>query len=209
MHGVAKLSLGCVWLGRLLSVMLGCGFALTSWGNTFTVTNTANSGPGSFNQAITDANTNADLDAINFSISGTPPFTITLTSALPPIINPVVIDATTQPGFASKPVIELNGASTSGIGLRFLVGASTLRGMALGGLHDIVRTDRFGEVIVGPQQDSLFGGVDLRITRQLVVGGEAQYRTINSTPAANSAAASFSEKNLGGTVLRVKLGFRF
>jgi len=54
-----------------------------------------------------------------------------------------------------------------------------------------------------------FGGVDLRITRQLVVGGEAQYRTINSTPAANSAAASFSEKNLGGTVLRVKLGFRF
>ena len=55
----------------------------------------------------------------------------------------------------------------------------------------------------------VFGGVDVRITRQFLVGGEAQYRTINSAPAANSAAASFNEKNLGGAVFRLKLGVRF
>lgn len=54
-----------------------------------------------------------------------------------------------------------------------------------------------------------FGGVDLRIVRQLVVGGEAQYRVINSAPAAYSAAASFNEKNLGGAVFRLRVGLRF
>lgn len=54
-----------------------------------------------------------------------------------------------------------------------------------------------------------FGGVDVRIARQVFGGVEAQYRSINVTPSANSAAASFDEKNLGGTVLRVRLGIRF
>jgi len=54
-----------------------------------------------------------------------------------------------------------------------------------------------------------FGGVDLRLTRMLLAGGEAQYRVVNSSPSANSAAANFSEKNLGGTVFRLKLGLRF
>lgn len=54
-----------------------------------------------------------------------------------------------------------------------------------------------------------FGGVDVRVVRQLVVGGEVQYRSINSNPAANSAAATFNEKNLGGTVFRVRVGLRF
>ena len=55
----------------------------------------------------------------------------------------------------------------------------------------------------------VFGGVDIKLTRLIFAGGEAQYRTINSTPAANSAAASFNEKNLGGTVFRIKVGVRF
>jgi hypothetical protein len=54
-----------------------------------------------------------------------------------------------------------------------------------------------------------FGGVDVRITSQIIAGVEAQYRSINSNPAANSAAATFNENNLGGTALRVRLGFRF
>lgn len=55
----------------------------------------------------------------------------------------------------------------------------------------------------------VFGGVDVKITRQVLAGVEAQYRAINSTPAPNSAAASFNEKNLGGTVLRFRVGLRF
>lgn len=55
----------------------------------------------------------------------------------------------------------------------------------------------------------VFGGADIRIAKQVFGGVEAQYRSINITPAANSAADSFKEKNLGGTVLRVRLGIRF
>jgi titin len=112
--------------------MLIYGFAVSSWGATFTVTTNADSGAGSFRQAILDANANSGTNSIVFQISGTPPFTIALASVLPAITAPVVIDATTQPGFTGKPVIELNGAATGGnAGLRFVAGSSTLRGIVM------------------------------------------------------------------------------
>ena len=132
---VIKISLASAGLGRLLFVLLAAGCAMVGLSSTIVVTNTATSGPGSFQQAILTANTNPGLDTIVFQISGTPPFTIAPTASLPAITDPVVIDATTQPGFAGKPVIELNGAATVGlgqvVGLRFSSGASTLRGMAI------------------------------------------------------------------------------
>jgi len=54
-----------------------------------------------------------------------------------------------------------------------------------------------------------FGGVDVGITRQVFGGIEGQYRSIKITPGANSAPASFNESDLGGAVLRVRVGFRF
>lgn len=114
--------------------MLIYGFGISSWGATFTVTTTADSGAGSFRQAILDANANGGTNSIVFQISGTSPFSIVLASVLPAITAPVVIDATTQPDFAGKPVVELNGASAGGnAGLRFVVGSSssTLRGVAM------------------------------------------------------------------------------
>ena len=98
------------------------------------VTNTANSGAGSFSQAILTANANPGPDTIVFQIAGSPPFSIAPATSLPAITDTVIIDATTQPGFVGQPIIELNGtmAGASG-GLRFDPGSSfsTLRGMAL------------------------------------------------------------------------------
>src|ERR1035437_6715483 len=133
MHGAAKFSLDNGWLGRWLLAALAGGFVLAGWSSTIPVTNIADSGAGSFRQALLTANTNPGLDTITFPISGLGPFTITPTNALPAITDPVVIDATTQTNFTGKPVIELNGVATSGstIGLRFVVGASTLRGIAI------------------------------------------------------------------------------
>jgi parallel beta-helix repeat protein len=118
--------------GRWLAFLAG-GFALAAHGDTIAVTNTNLSGPGSFKQAIITANTNPGPNTIVFNISGTPPFTIAPTNALDAITAPVVIDATTQPGFAGTPVVELNGAATGGgtVGLRFSSGASRLRGLAI------------------------------------------------------------------------------
>ena len=99
---------------------------------TFTVTNTADSGSGSLRQAILDANANSGLDTIAFQIPGAGVRTIAPLSTLPPLTDPVSIDGTTQPGFASLPLIELNGTSAGGnAGLRLLGGGCTVRGLAI------------------------------------------------------------------------------
>ncbi len=73
--------------------------------NTYTVSNTNNSGGGSLRQAILDANSAAGADSIVFNLGvGTP--IINLTSALPAITGPVIISGNT--GGATR--VELNGA---------------------------------------------------------------------------------------------------
>jgi hypothetical protein len=83
--------------------------------NTFTVTNTADSGAGSLRAAILNANAPpVRADTITFNIGGAGVHTIALLSALPTINDAVTIDGTTQPGYAGTPLIELNGAGAAG-----------------------------------------------------------------------------------------------
>ena len=67
--------------------------------DTFTVTNNLDDGAGSLREAITLSNSNAGHDKINFNIpaSDVASRTINLLSELPEIIEPAIIDATTQP----------------------------------------------------------------------------------------------------------------
>ncbi|HEV2945758.1 MAG TPA: hypothetical protein VGX70_00185, partial [Gemmataceae bacterium] len=64
-------------------------------------------------------------------VSGTR--TIAPLSALPTITHPVIIDGTTQPGYAGKPIIELSGASAgAGVtGLTITAGNSTVDGLVI------------------------------------------------------------------------------
>ncbi len=74
---------------------------------TYMVTNTADSGPGSLRQAILDSNAHPFTNTIDFDITGG---TIILPqSPLPPITNPVIIDATTEPGYAGTPLVQITG----------------------------------------------------------------------------------------------------
>ena len=101
---------------------------------TFWVTNTNDAGGGSLRQAILDANAHAGLaDTIMFDIGSAPPHGIALSSALPAITDPVILDATTQPGYAASPVVELNGAAAGvgAAGLRVNAGGTTIRGLAI------------------------------------------------------------------------------
>jgi hypothetical protein len=102
--------------------------------NTFIVTNTNDSGAGSLRQAILDANANPGSDQITFNI-GSGLQTITLTANLPDISGPVVIDATTQPGFAGTPIIELSGVNiptqVSRATLFLTAGNTTVRGLII------------------------------------------------------------------------------
>lgn len=65
--------------------------------------------------AIQEANASSVVDTIHFAIPGAgPPWTISPSSALPTITAGVTIDATTQPGYGSTPVISIDGAGAPG-----------------------------------------------------------------------------------------------
>jgi len=137
--------------GDVLGVDFGFNFS--------TVTNVRDAGQGSLRQVLTNANamSNAGLaqagrtagienaifmigngtsapglrTGLNFFASGAA--TIPLVMALPSITDPIVIDATAQPGYSVTPVVELNGAGTPAAtnGLNISAGASTVRGLAI------------------------------------------------------------------------------
>lgn len=100
--------------------------------DTFIVGNTNQTGAGSLRQAILDANATPGTNVIQFNITNLT-LTITPTNALPDITNPVVMDGTTQPGFSTTPIVELNGAG-AGVttdGLRLLTSNSIIRGLVI------------------------------------------------------------------------------
>jgi uncharacterized repeat protein (TIGR01451 family) len=119
---------------------------------TFTVINTSDSGTGSLRQAILGANGAPGPDIIKFNIPGSGTQTITLATALPTVTAQVMIDGTSQPGFAGTPLIELDGASvTSGVGLHLAGGNTTVKGLVInrfGGIGIHIDTAG-GDVIQG------------------------------------------------------------
>ena len=98
---------------------------------TFTVSNLNDSGPGSLRAAIRAANHDASgtPTKIDFAVQGT----ITLTKALPAIINAVTIDATTAPSYAGSgtPVVEINFNGNSGLMFNAGSAGSQLLGVAV------------------------------------------------------------------------------
>ena len=102
---------------------------------TFTVGNTADSGPGSFRQAIIDSNGRSSRDTIAFNIPGAGPHAIVLQTPLPIINNSVIIDGTTEPDYAvGVPVIELDGSALpDAYGLHITASSSTVRGLVING----------------------------------------------------------------------------
>jgi hypothetical protein len=107
---------------------------------TFTVTSTADDGSaGTLRWALSQVNADPspDTDTIDFDITtGTAPYLITPTSDLPAITHPVIIDGTSQPGYAvGAPVVELNG-SLGGYyssGLVLSASNSTIEGLVITG----------------------------------------------------------------------------
>src|SRR6266446_4509359 len=83
---------------NILPVLATILFVSPAIANTFTVTNTSDSGVGSLRQAILDANASSGPDTIAFNIPGSGVKTITPATTLPAITEQVTIDGYTQPG---------------------------------------------------------------------------------------------------------------
>lgn len=86
----------------------------------------------SLRAAIQTANAKEGPDEIKFNIPGGGTHSISPLTQLPSLSDTATIDATTQPGYAESPLIELRGNSSIG-GIGFVAGSenSILRGMAI------------------------------------------------------------------------------
>jgi len=170
-------------------------------GQTFTVTNTNDSGTGSLRQAILGANANLGLDVIAFNIlawgrqPGTGKHTIQPLTPLPHITDPVIIDGYTQPGAAPATddtpatlLIELDGINVIGLhwdsGLNIdAAGNSTVRGLVINrfgdvGIHiqdqggNIIEGNYIGTDVTGTMNRGNFqGGVRIWDAPNNMIGG--------------------------------------
>jgi CSLREA domain-containing protein len=113
----------------------------TTAGNIYTVNSKADTTDGACNatnctlrEAINAANADAVADEIRFNIPGNAPYTINLAGELFSR-QPVVIDGTTQPGYAGKPIVELR-FSNDNSNLKVIGGNSVIRGLIVNSATD-------------------------------------------------------------------------
>ena len=87
---------------------------------------------GTLRSAITLAN-GSPGSTIDFQIPKSGVQTIAPTSALPQITQPMTIDATSQPGYAGSPLIQINGtgAGTGSDGFDVMASDVTIKGLAI------------------------------------------------------------------------------
>jgi hypothetical protein len=167
----------------LIVALLAMGPASTAYAAGFDVKNTADAGVGSLRQAILDANASPGFDTIKFSIPGAGPHTISLTSSLPAITDPIEINGMSQPGYGGTPVIWLRG---SGRGcLRLIAGSdrSVVQGLAIGrcagagiALEDssrhVIQRNYIG-TFDGATAEPNTKGISIRNSHHNVIGGSS------------------------------------
>ena len=99
--------------------------------STYLVTTTADTGAGSLRQAIMDANNHKGADTIHFAI-GSGSKTIKPSTGLPSLGDGTTLDATSQPGYAGKPLIVIDGANAgSADGLKITGSGVVVRGLVI------------------------------------------------------------------------------
>src|SRR3954471_6974089 len=115
---------------RLALVMAVCLAGVWAHGvgaTVFPVTSAADSGADTLRAAIAAANLNSGADTITFAIPGAGVHNVTLTSgALPTVTGRLLVDGTSQPGYAGKPLVRLhNGTGNATLtGLDIVAGKS-------------------------------------------------------------------------------------
>ena len=165
----------------LLAALTAAPFAAAA---TFTVTTTADTGAGSLRQAILDANAAAGPDTIQFSVVPSGTITIQPASALPQILQEVVIDGTTQPGWIGPPIVELDGTSAGASATGLDIGAPnvTVRGLVINRFQD-------GISVSGTSQNARIVGN--------FIGTDVTGRWTAATPP-SASSSSISQPRLAG-----------
>jgi len=202
----------------------------------FTVTNTGDNGgvdpavgagTGTLRQAIIDSNAaTGHANTIDFSI-GTGGQAIEPSAALPSITQAVTINGESQPGYAGKPIIvldgELAGGGTDGLVFKSTTGKSAVKGLDIylyngSGIYisgsnttisgDDIGTDPSGTVSIGNDGDGILiasGGKDNKIggssaaSRNIISGNSGNGVEIAGTPSGPQTSGNVIEGNYIGT----------
>jgi titin len=191
----------------------------------FTVTTTVDGGAGSLRQAMLDANASSG-NLIAFNFSGKPPFTISLTNALPAVTNAMTIDGRTQAGYAvGAPAVELNGAGagSGAVGLQLNAGNSAVyalginrfsgNGILLNGGTNVIRgnfigTDPAGTLargnggygLVANAGGSLIGGTNAGEANVISGNGQGGLYLNGAGANGNAVRGNFIGTDAAGTV---------
>jgi CSLREA domain-containing protein len=106
------------------------GFAVVTVDTTADDNGTCDDGNCSLREALMIANTTPT--EVRFNIAGAGPHAIAVTTPLPTITQPVIIDGTTEPDYAGSPIVVLDGALLdAGNGLVLQGGGSSVRGVVV------------------------------------------------------------------------------
>ncbi len=146
---LARDAANCGACGNACAVGLSC-IAGACAREPFTVTTTADSGPGSLRQAIDDVNASPRGGAIRFNIAPAGPKTITVgATPLPAITRSVLLDGSTQPHTTGVAPITIAGGAGSEFVLRVSAPSSTVRAVILGGNNvNGISLDRCNDCLV-------------------------------------------------------------
>jgi len=170
----------------LVTLLVACAESRAA---TFTVTNTADTGVGSFRQAIEDANSNLGPDEVQFAIQGVGSHVIMTTSPLPEISDPVLIDGYSQAGATKNSLADGFDADLMIILQSTLTIASGGSGSTVRGLN--IQADTGNAIALVASQDNKIegnllagsvNGVSSEASSSNVVGGPtvAERNHINS-----------------------------
>lgn len=136
--------------GRSMAASVLLASAVPAAAATFTVTNSADSGPGSLRQAMSDAEAAGGGNTIVFAIPGGGPHAIALASPLPSVNGVLTVDGYTQAGSApnshapeqggldARLMIELVGSGTYGFAIQGGQASLTVQGLAMHGFSDAI-----------------------------------------------------------------------
>lgn len=170
---------------------------------TFTVNSINDPGVGScdavectLREAIVASNVNPGADTIAFNIPGPGPHSIKPVTPLPAATGQVAIDGTTEPDFAGRPIVELDGslAGPVGSGLEINGGNSVVRGLVI---------NRFA-----PAANQQGGGVYIRTGGNNLIEGNYIGTDVTGTlPLGNSSGVwigGSGGNRVGGTTLAAR-----
>jgi parallel beta-helix repeat protein len=170
--------------------------------DSFSVTNTADSGPGSLRDAITRANATPSDDRIKFTVTGV----LTPATPYPTTVGMIAIDSETPPLIHAVPLVEIDASALS-VPVFHLTSGSYLHAFAIHGDHGAA-VEAGDAAIIG----NCFIGTDLTGATQmpngtgiLVTG--AGVRLISNLISGNTTGVEITATAVGASIYDNRIGF--